>query len=608
MGRRLDGVQRARPTTPTISRRGVSDLAGSPTVRRECRGRVSLRAACAILILTAAVAPRAALFSPPVAAQPSPTIWGIDTTDNVQQDGDLGNTQAVLGGFPQFVGRYLVPPYPDAGLSSAEAQYILGSDADILLIDSPNQGFTNASADAQAAISQARALGVPAGTAIFRDVEASSPITTSYILGFYDAFQGSGYVPAFYENPGSSDPFTPAYCAAYAQNSGIATMPLWSSEPELESYTPYLMQAPAWGPETPSCANTTVAWQYLEQSVNPQNWPPDPPNVDVDEMSLNDEQLLWGYANVEAAVRGNDNLTWVEGGVDSAAPVFSGPWLDQGGGIIETPAVVSVPNAIAVGTPLYVVTGTDHDVWVSTQTGVWAQLSPTYAAYCTDAPAAAVMTSPPGSTSAYTLVVACRGTDGALWWASGPVSAGTLPSDFTNWASLGGSVATGISGGPAVAVVEPVPGTMISFNSEIAFFINGTDGRVYTTTAEGGAGGWTPTGWECTGHLAAASVALDGNLTTAFACQGTDHSVWAATTIGDGWDTHDLGGIAVDGPGIALSSVSWTVVVEGTDQAMFQDTSTSTTGSFSFGGWSLVGGTLTNGAAATALLSEANVP
>jgi hypothetical protein len=131
---------------------------------------------------------------------------------------------------------------------------------------------------------------------------------------------------------------------------------------------------------------------------------------------------------------------------------------------------------------------------------------------------------------------------------------------------------------------------------------------VYTTTAEGGAGGWTPTGWECTGHLAAASVALDGNLTTAFACQGTDHSVWAATTIGDGWDTHDLGGIAVDGPGIALSSVSWTVVVEGTDQAMFQDTSTSTTGSFSFGGWSLVGGTLTNGAAATALLSEANVP
>ncbi len=79
-----------------------------------------------------------------------------------------------------------------------------------------------------------------------------------------------------------------------------------------------------------------------------------------------------------------------------------------------------------------------------------------------------------------------------------------------------------------------------------------------------------------------------------------------ATTTGSGWDLQTVGGTLIDGPGIALSPVSCTVVVEGVDGALWEDTST--TEGFSFEGWSSAGGELTNGAAATALLSEASNP
>ena len=62
----------------------------------------------------------------------------------------------------------------------------------------------------------------------------------------------------------------------------------------------------------------------------------------------------------------------------------------------------------------------------------------------------------------------------------------------------------------------------------------------------------------------------------------------------------------IDGPGIAISPTSWTIVAEGGDHALWQDTSTSTTASF--GGWTSVGGVLTNGATTTALLTNSNNP
>ena len=303
------------------------------------------------------------------------------------------------------------------------------------------------------------------------------------------------------------------------------------------------------------------------------------------------------------AVRASAGNAWSLGGDDGAVPVFGGPWAGEGGGVLELPAVVAVPTSSGAGQPLYLVTGVDHDVWVSLGGGVWGRLS-ALPADCTDAPGATVLAATPGSTSAYTLVVACRGASGALSWVSGSVTAGTLPSGFTGWASLGGLIEPGISGAPAVTAVEPSSGTL-SFANELTFFANGMDGRVWQTTDASGSAGWVTDGWVCSGHLAAAAFTASGTLTSAFACQGGDHAVWAATTSGSGWDLRRVGGAVIDGPGIALSPVSWTIVAEGGDHALWQDTSTTTTGTFSFAGWTSAGGVMTNGATAAALLTAA---
>jgi hypothetical protein len=84
-----------------------------------------------------------------------------------------------------------------------------------------------------------------------------------------------------------------------------------------------------------------------------------------------------------------------------------------------------------------------------------------------------------------------------------------------------------------VAAVEPPAGTTISFSNELTFFISGADGHVWETTAAPGAG-WTRTGWQCSGHLAAGAFVASSTLTSALACQGVDRAVWAATTTGAG--------------------------------------------------------------------------
>lgn len=215
-----------------------------------------------------------------------PALWGIDTTDNVQTSGDITLTKSDLG-TPQFVGRYLIY---SSRLSVAEAAYIHIQGLSILLIDDPNHVFTSGSVDAQQATAQASALGVPHGTAIFRDVETNDPITSTYIAAYFAAFHGSGYTAGFYENA-INGPFTGAYCAAVAANKTIANNSLlYSSEPEHTGSNPRRSAKPPFGPNKPGCANRTAAWQYLERGLFPAGtWP----NVDVDELAGRFSGFLW---------------------------------------------------------------------------------------------------------------------------------------------------------------------------------------------------------------------------------------------------------------------------------------------------------------------------
>ncbi len=298
-----------------------------------------------------------------------------------------------------------------------------------------------------------------------------------------------------------------------------------------------------------------------------------------------------------AAGRATDGTGWMTTGNDAAPPVFGGTWSSLNtGAIIGSAAAVSVPGS-AGGVPYYVATGSDHNVYVRSESVSWRSLSPP-GTNCTSSPAA---------TSAYErasgqtlLVVACRGADGALWYVSGAVSANpsVLPS-ASGWKSLGGGMTTD---GPAIAAIPP----FTSVNNDLTFLVNGLDGQVWARTLSAS---WWQTPWGCTGHLGAAAVSSSIFQVFAFACQGNDGAVWMATDRGGSWNLFSLGGTVLDGPGIALGPDSITVVAEGrTDHQVYQDTSLTInpTSNVPFNGWAPAAGNVSNGATAAALLTQAD--
>jgi hypothetical protein len=209
--------------------------------------------------------------------------WGIDTVDNVETGNLIAQTTSELGA-PQFIGRYLIY---SSELSGGEAHYIHQQGLSILLIDDPNRAFTSGTTDARQAIAQANSLGVTHGVAIFRDVETSDPITSTYIAAYVAAFAGSGYVAGLYENPINGS-FSGTYCALAP--AAVRGALLYSSEPEHTGSNPRRSARPHFGPNLPGCANHTAAWQYLERGLFPTGtWP----NVDVDEPPAHFSKDLW---------------------------------------------------------------------------------------------------------------------------------------------------------------------------------------------------------------------------------------------------------------------------------------------------------------------------
>ncbi|HEV1997937.1 MAG TPA: hypothetical protein VGR61_07405, partial [Candidatus Dormibacteraeota bacterium] len=101
--------------------------------------------------------------------------------------------------------------------------------------------------------------------------------------------------------------------------------------------------------------------------------------------------------------------------------------------------------------------------------------------------------------------------------------------------------------------------------------------------------GYTQFAWSCTGHPALGTYLA----TSYFACQGGDRAVWYATFSG-GWSgASSLGGVVIDGPGVAVGPAGPRFFAEGGNRAVFSR-------SLSVG-WSQVGGTINFGVAAVAL-------
>ena len=292
----------------------------------------------------------------------------------------------------------------------------------------------------------------------------------------------------------------------------------------------------------------------------------------------------------------------IEGVAGSDASLFlrgnPGPWVGFGGILIGAPAIASVPSTTqpeTPGTPFVVVNGTDHNLWTFNQQQGWTHL--TASDYCIDNPAAVITSA--HAAGAFVLTVACQGIDHALWFAQTQVGDLLTPLPLT-WQSLGGLMVNG----PAVAAVDPVHR---SVNDELTLFVNGIDGHVWTRTLSTG---WSQMPWECIGHPAAAAtlstlIPATGQVTV-FACQGIDHTLWFSHNFGNGWiDTQSLGGLLVDGPGVAVGPTTATFFVEGVDRAGWHRTITHGGNVFD---WTSDGGILQFGTGAAALLFRSDNP
>jgi hypothetical protein len=260
------------------------------------------RLSTAALAMATLASALTAVIGTPAATAASGILWGIDTIDNTQTQNDIARTQTSLGD-PQFVGRYLIWGGGPA-IGVAEANNLHAQNVPILLLDSPGgtnlTGSALGAAEAQAAVNQARALSVPAGKALFRDVEAGYGIDAAYIAAYYAVVQGAGYIPGFYENA-YHGAFDGAYCGAVASNAAIGTNTvLFANEPEFTSGDPHRSAMPSWQPVGPPCHQNTVAWQYEERGLFPPGFPA--PNVDVDQYQSQYANLLWGLSGTYQAL------------------------------------------------------------------------------------------------------------------------------------------------------------------------------------------------------------------------------------------------------------------------------------------------------------------
>jgi len=265
---------------------------------------------------------------------------------------------------------------------------------------------------------------------------------------------------------------------------------------------------------------------------------------------------------------GSDGQLWVQ------APQLAAGWQPLGGKIVAPPAVAAIPGSGGqAAQPLFVATGTDKHLFIRSLTGGWQELGPA-TAECIGSPAAVITGT---STAGYTLTVACRGLDNALWEDTATVPTTGLPQFTAGWKRLGGT----LSAGPAVA---PVGGTT-------TFFVRGTNGQIFTRTVTTGYEG-TP--WTCLSGPAASLLAQ--NSTTYFACQGTNHALWYASDSGTGWTTlQTLGGTLIGSPAIAADGGQTLILAEGTNHAVFQVIVGTTTG------WSSLGGDVVGGVGAADL-------
>jgi len=195
------------------------------------------------------------------------------------------------------------------------------------------------------------------------------------------------------------------------------------------------------------------------------------------------------------------------------------------------------------------------------------------------------------ATSEPSLVVACEGTNRAVYWNAAPWPASSYPPLFTShWQYLGG-----------VSTSAPaVEGTQAD---DLTFITRGLNGHIYWSRETPPTSPlWTElTNWACIGSpalvlqlvLDAATFNTSNPDPGIFACDGTDHALWWSESTYSWGPTTSLGGGLIGGPGVAFTTSGPVFVVEGTNHAVWERTPTT--------GWTSLGGSVIGGVGAAAL-------
>jgi hypothetical protein len=112
------------------------------------------------------------------------------------------------------------------------------------------------------------------------------------------------------------------------------------------------------------------------------------------------------------------------------APHLARGWQSLGGQLTAPPAVAAQPNRISAPVaPLFIATSTNKHLHIRSLRAGWREISPV--ATCIAAHAAVITGT--ASTGPFTLAVACRGTNNALWENSTTLPASGLPQFTSGW-------------------------------------------------------------------------------------------------------------------------------------------------------------------------------
>jgi hypothetical protein len=199
-----------------------------------------------------------------------------------------------------FWGRYIGGHYQ---ITPAEAAKLHAGNYKILVIyngatndpASVQGGLNEGRNDAQAALRAAAVLAIPAGLAIFVDVENRWAVTSDWIRGWAVAIAAAGYAPGYYCNPNPhSSVFSNVFCVASAAEPAVANSLLYSCNPCVKGnpnpYRPAAMQ-----PTSPHCGPAPVVWQYAVLAYAPALNPATDNQFEVDVDCAQDSvsALLW---------------------------------------------------------------------------------------------------------------------------------------------------------------------------------------------------------------------------------------------------------------------------------------------------------------------------